>query len=163
MKQTEVWRDVPGFIGVCQASCLGRVRTLRRNGSWLVRSPDTANYPGVSINVKGIKHRRNVHVLVLLAFKGLPPPGHEGAHLDGNRANNRVSNLAWKTHAENCQDRVTHGTQHRGSTIHNARLTADDAVAIRASSDSVAELAEQYDVSINSIHNILKRKTWKHV
>ncbi len=44
-----------------------------------------------------------------------------------------------------------------------AKLTAADVLAIRASKATVLALAEQYDVSDTQISRILKRQAWKHI
>jgi hypothetical protein len=51
-----------------------------------------------------------VHKLVANAFlEPRPSPDHQIRHLDGNRTNNVVTNLAWGTAKENAQDRTLHG------------------------------------------------------
>lgn len=61
---------------------------------------------------------RRVHLLVLEAFRG-PPPSlkHEGAHLDGDKTNNQLPNLAWKLRVENEADKRAHGTAPRGGRV----------------------------------------------
>lgn len=50
-----------------------------------------------------------VHLLVLYTFDTWRPgPEFEGAHHDGNRLNNRLNNLFWKTKEQNTADRVKH-------------------------------------------------------
>lgn len=53
---------------------------------------------------------KQVHHLVLETFTGPRPEGMECRHLDGNPANNALSNLKWGTAHENYLDRVEHGT-----------------------------------------------------
>lgn len=58
--------------------------------------------------------RLYVHRAVMLAFG--PPNAHKLPlirHLDGNPRNNRLSNLAWGTHAENARDREMHKRERR--------------------------------------------------
>lgn len=46
-----------------------------------------------------------LHQLVLSHLVGeRPSPDHISRHLDGNRLNNRLSNLEWSTHGVNCAD-----------------------------------------------------------
>src|SRR5580765_1006210 len=54
--------------------------------------------------------RRKIAHLVLEAFVGLRPLGMVCRHLDGDRNNNNLSNLAWGTPSENVRDSVLHGT-----------------------------------------------------
>lgn len=72
-----------------------------------------------------------VHRLVLRAFVGEPVGGQLARHLDGNPENNRVSNLAWGTPADNGEDAARHGSQ-RGSSNPRSKLTEQDVYAIRA-------------------------------
>jgi hypothetical protein len=46
-----------------------------------------------------------VHRLVLIAFKGDCPNGHECDHIDRNRLNNHIDNLHWVTRSENMMNR----------------------------------------------------------
>lgn len=48
-----------------------------------------------------------MHRLVAYAFLGDPPSSkHEVDHIDGNPANNEVSNLRWVTHSENISNKI---------------------------------------------------------
>jgi hypothetical protein len=54
-------------------------------------------------------HWYPVHLLVLRTFDcERPGPEYEGAHHNGNRQDNRLSNLFWKTKEQNTADRVKH-------------------------------------------------------
>ena len=56
-----------------------------------------------------------VHLLVLYTFEyQRPAPEFEGAHHDGNRLNNKLNNLFWKTKEQNTADRVKHAAQRKG-------------------------------------------------
>lgn len=123
---TEEWRPIPGYDGY-EASDLGRVRSVNRYVTQIGRGgksyrrflvgrilrqsiPD--GYPRV---VPGAKHRgTHVHILVMLAFRGPPPPGYWVAHNDGVKENVRLSNLRYDTPSGNHMDKVKHGTDNRG-------------------------------------------------
>jgi len=50
-----------------------------------------------------------VHLLVLVTFDcPRPGPEFEGAHDDGDRRNNSLNNLFWKTKEQNTADRIRH-------------------------------------------------------
>lgn len=55
-----------------------------------------------------------VHRAVAEAWLGPRPEGLQTRHLNGNNLDNRPSNLAYGTVKENAQDRMAHGTTHRG-------------------------------------------------
>lgn len=62
-------------------------------------------YCHVGLDVGGTNKMRFVHQLVLEVFVGPKPDGMEACHYpDQDKANNRLGNLRWDTHAENMRD-----------------------------------------------------------
>jgi len=166
----EDWRpieDAPGY----EVSSEGRVRSLERidalgrprPGCTLQPSRTPQGYAFVGLWVDGKCKRRTVHRLVLETFVGKKPPKHEARHLNGERTDNRLTNLAWGTRAENYADRVAHGTDARGEKHGNARLTADDVRAIRADPRTQSEIAEDYGLSQSYVSQIRRCVKWRHV
>ena len=172
---TEVWRDIPGYVGSYQASSEGRIRSLCmvhpdqvRSGVRLqkkVLSPGAgyAGRLGVSLCMYGTPKRFQVHRLVLMAFKGMPDGDLDGLHNDGNHLNNRPDNLRWGTHTDNMRDKRIHGTQNEGETSPNAKLTEDAVRAIRLDKRTSRAIASDYGISQVAVVFIKNRKTWKHV
>jgi hypothetical protein len=74
-----------------------------------VQKCPTYGYLTVTLSEKGTTATIKLHRLVLEAFIGPRPQGMVCRHLDGNKLNNRLSNLLWGTPAENAADRVLHG------------------------------------------------------
>lgn len=115
----EEWRPVVGFEGSYEVSDQGRVRSLARlvrgrhwsGTEFMRRVPPCVLRPGgrkkgaqqftVAI---GKGNSRYVHSLVLEAFVGPAPEGHECLHGDGGASNNCLSNLRWGTRSENNVD-----------------------------------------------------------
>jgi len=181
--EVETWLPVIGFEGLYDVSTLGRVRSLpgghRHSKILAPRLPKTPGaYIAVSLHRGGERTRRTVHVLVAAAF--LPPrpsPAHEVRHLDGNRANNRATNLCWGTRKDNSDDRARHGTtaageRHgmygrgvRGGDNGQARLAVAQVRLIRelASTVSQRSLAARFGVTQGVIWRIVHRKAWAHV
>ena len=129
---TEEWRPVVGHEGAYEVSDLGRVRSLSRLitvGNHLQRHTGRVvglrlnrdGYPTVVLAMNGKRDFARVPVLVCEAWHGPRPEGLEVRHLDGTRLNASPENLAWGTHAENCQDTVRHGTHSRASRTHCTR------------------------------------------
>jgi hypothetical protein len=55
-----------------------------------------------------------VHLLVLRTFDcERPGPEFEGAHHDGDRRNNSLNNLFWKTKEQNTADRIRHHAERK--------------------------------------------------
>lgn len=109
----EEWRPIPGFPGY-EVSDQGRVRSTRRYlGSTaphlLVPQADRKGYLRVGPRRGGRKPTKGVHIFVLLAFVGPRPEGMQVRHIDGDPANNLLTNLAYGTPSENQLDQVRHG------------------------------------------------------
>jgi hypothetical protein len=89
-------------------------------------------------------------VLVLTAFAGPCPPGHECCHgPDNNPANDSIDNLRWGTHAENIADKKLHGTMACGERHGRAKLSDAEIAEIRALKGSATQItiAERFGVS----------------
>lgn len=105
---------------------------------------------------------RTVHSLVAEAFIGPRPEGADTRHLDGDRANNHVENIAYGTKRENMADRERHGRTRRGQDNGNARLSNADVDMIRLVYAkrlfSQDQLAVMFGTSQAQVHNIVRFK-----
>lgn len=164
----EQWRIVEGWP--YEVSSQGRVRrTVLYNNS----NPDgsvkcsiskSTGYPSVCMSRGNFKKSFFVHQLVAEAFLGPRPSSrHVVAHADGTRDNNRLENLRWATYEENEADKLVHGTRARGEKIFGCRLTERDVVAIRASNETIDELAPIFGVDRSTIWKVRCNRIWKHV
>ncbi|MBQ2174162.1 MAG: NUMOD4 motif-containing HNH endonuclease [Alphaproteobacteria bacterium] len=111
--ETEIWRVIPEFNGIYLVSNLGNVKkaeitvTTKRRGThtfeekMISQRHDKYGYKCVSLQ-KG-KHRTSytVHSLVAKAFLNKPENATQIDHIDGNKENNKVTNLEWVTAKEN--------------------------------------------------------------
>lgn len=120
-------------------------RVMSKNG--ILKQQRVNGYPVVYLTDRmGFSTLVKVHRLVLEAFVSLCPDGMEAHHKDGDRANNRLENLEWRTHQENMAER---------DGGWNSRWTTDSEVyAIRygrMSGKSLTELAEEHGLSVPGI------------
>lgn len=118
------WRPVAGYEGIYEVSSNGQVRSVSRRGKTRgkilkpqVRKQRNAGHLLLKLRRDGVQKTKTVHQIVAEAFLGRRPEGMQIRHLDGNPANNNVSNLAYGTSSENRLDSVRHGTHN------NARKT----------------------------------------
>lgn len=160
------WRPVDGYSRY-EVSDTGLVRSL-----WAghILKPSIRTKRGrpyaCTVNLKegGLKTFR-IHRLVLRAFVGPCPAGHEGCHNDGNPLNNTLTNLRWGTRASNLADMAVHGTRttppiHRGETHPMATLTDQQVAQIRVwphSRGSDSHLARLYKTSAQTIRRLRLR------
>lgn len=74
---------------------------------------------------------KNIAPLICKAFNGTPKDGYEVSHFDGNKLNNKPSNLIWETRSENHQRKKLHGTDDRGYRNKMSLITKDQLLKIR--------------------------------
>lgn len=113
----EEWHDLG--CGCHEVSTTGSVRSWT-NGKWPGRRPfpfpqKPTPTPAGHLQVRVHGKTRLVHRLVLEAFVGPCPPGHECCHRDGDPSNNCLDNLYWGTRSDNVRDAIQHGTHAQAS------------------------------------------------
>lgn len=121
-------------------------------------------YHSVFLYENGKKQRAPVHRLVLLAWVGPPGENEECRHLNDDKHDNRLENLAWGSRQDNADDRVRNGHSPRGEKAGRAKLTEAQVIEIRekyAAGASSHELAKEYPVSANTIRLIAIGEKWK--
>jgi hypothetical protein len=126
----------------------------------------TSGHYQVSLRWKGKQRRFGVHHLLCLIFYGRRPKKHEARHIDGDPANNRITNLRWGIRKDNAQDQLRHGTLAVGERSGKNKLKESHVREIRrrfSSVGSVNSLAKEFGVSWPTIARIIKRKSWRHV
>jgi hypothetical protein len=123
----ETWKAVVGFEGQYEVSDKGRVRsldcervyerndqysgrliTVRRRHKGRMLRPGRMPSGHLSVAL-GKGNSVCVHVIVLDAFIGPCPPGHESLHRDDVPSNNDLNNLRWGTRSENLHDAIRNG------------------------------------------------------
>jgi hypothetical protein len=110
----EVWKPVVGFEGLYEVSNKGRIRSLKQATPLVMKAKPNSRYAEVKLRRNGQSIMKYVHVAMLEAFVGPCLEGMECRHLNGDRRDNRLANLAWGTYAQNTWDMIHHGTQSRG-------------------------------------------------
>jgi|SRR6516225_5466693 hypothetical protein len=110
----------------------------------------------------------NRATLVCISWHGPKPfDKAEVRHLNDDHVDDRPFNLAWGTHLENMFDAIENDVIKRGQENGNAKLSEYDIFEIRRWYDIglfiQRELAEMFNVSGLTIHQIIARKTWRHI
>ena len=116
----EIWKDIPGYEGLYQASNLGRIRSLNHKtlqtniygtgGKALIEYKGKIlkgwiqNTGYLTVSLKNKKY--SVHRLIAITF--IPNPNNYPIinHKDGNKLNNKVENLEWCTYKHNLMEAI---------------------------------------------------------
>lgn len=181
---TEIWKDITGYEGLYQVSNLGRVRSLDRyvthsrgvvkyirKGCVLKQNTDKGGYKYVGLYKDGKVKYIKVHRLVAQVFLHNPDNLPEVNHIDENKSNNRVDNIEWCSHKQNCN----HGTRNERMSKNKLNYQSYSKPVLQYTKDGqfVAEypsIAEaERNIKLTNIQSVLNgnRKTaggyiWKY-
>lgn len=155
----ERWMTVAGYPKY-EVSDHGRVR----RGSRVLKAGVGSNGYAVVALSAGKPKSVTVHRLVAEAFIGHRPPKHDVCHKDGDKANNRASNLRYDTRSGNEADKALHGSDNRGERCGTNKYPPSVVLGIRqryASGVSARQLAEDNGIPLSTIWGIVRRQTWR--
>lgn len=121
----EIWKNIPGYEGLYEASNQGRIRSVDGKTTSNKRYASRVWKSRVLSPKQSNKSRRNdlrvelwkdgehktllVARLVALAWLGIPDSGMTVNHINGDWLDNRPSNLEWVTLSENIRKGVSSG------------------------------------------------------
>lgn len=97
--QEEKWEPIPSLNGRYEASSLGRIRKVSTGRIRKLKPRNTDGYVAITHWVYGHWAYGYLHRLVYEAFHGELP--EEIDHIDGDKANNAITNLRGCTSEEN--------------------------------------------------------------
>lgn len=173
----EIWKDIEGFEGIYQISNLGNVRSLPRivnrkdgaschkEGKAIKIWKDNHNYSIVFLWLNNKRSCFKVHRLVAKTFIDNPYNKPEVDHIDGNKDNNKISNLRWVTSKENSSNPITYKRKKDNNPKRKVINITENKVF-----KSIKSASEYYNIVHSSICECCKgkRKTagkyeWKYV
>lgn len=120
----EEWKPVIGFEGFYEVSNMGNVRSTDRlvncsrgNGKRLWKGKElkqtvaaTRGYNQISLSKEGVTYKVYVHTLVAKAW--LNGENETVNHKDGNKQNNKASNLEWCSYSDNSKHAYATGLKY---------------------------------------------------
>ena len=161
----EVWEKVPGSEEFYEVSNHGNFARLLHDGRRMRKLNASTVY--LSVSVKSLNGAPQkcfyIHKLVAQVFIGPRPDGLVIRHLDGNRYNNKVTNLAYGSVEKNYADTRKHKTHSREN---NARALLSErcvaAIKFLHAQRLVkqTDLAKAFDVSDSAISAVVNGRNW---
>lgn len=174
----EKWRSIKGYKGYYEVSNRGRIKSLKRTITFVDgrtrRIPErflkltlTRNNLGkpayfvVALCKEHIETQHLVHRLVATAFIPNPESKSDVNHKDGNKQNNRKSNLEWMTKQENEEHAKAIGLKAWGFRNTKCVISQEDIPSIlrRVKKGRIGiqvKIAKEYGVTPCAINDIVK-------
>jgi hypothetical protein len=143
------WLPIGGYEDKYRVSRDGSIWSVKNN-RLLKPYGDTSGYRVVQLCRDGKRIQLRLHRLVASVFIPNPLNLPEVNHLDGDRANNVVSNLEWSTKSDN--GKHAYDVLKRTRTVR--RLTPEQVEEIKNASGSSREIARRLNVSRSSVLRI---------
>lgn len=158
LKQIKFMSSTRYFAGVD-----GHIYTKKQNGFVkLTQYADKQGYLRCCLTVNNKQYRKRVHSLILTTFSGGRLNGFVCRHLDGNKTNNELPNLAWGTQKENVNDCKLHGTTYEGERHYLSKVLDKTVRKVRvmyANGCTQKHISETLGISKYSVHNYVKGKS----
>jgi hypothetical protein len=179
----EIWKIIPDFPNY-RISNTGRVQSrwqkIHYNNDKRLTWALTDNWTDLTIQENqtgkyyyiGLRSEKNetklFYIHRLLAELFIPKPNSNKPlcvrHLDGNKQNNNLTNLAWGTYSENTLDNIRLGVWKNNT---KPKLTPQQVREIRSlkTSNSLTqkEIARQYNVSPMTVSRIVNHVLWRNL
>ena len=151
--ENEVWKDIPRYEGLYQASNLGRIRScartiIRKNkikqqfkGKILSPEDNGNGYLRLILYKNKKKNSEYVHRLIASAFIENYYNCEQINHIDGNKQNNNINNLEWCTKSYNIKEAYRLGLKTAPKTM----------LGIKSYKNHLSKPVNQYDLQGNFI------------
>lgn len=163
----EHWRSIPGWIGY-EVSDLGRVRSRCRCSTHRLLTPYPVGrgylrvtlYKGSRVEQYGVF----VAKLVMLAFVGPCPSGHQINHKNGIKTNNCLKNLEYCTPKQNVEHASSTGLRdNRGENNPHAKLRRAEIEIILSmvyGGEVQQSIGDLFGVSQHHVSRIKAGRSW---
>jgi hypothetical protein len=162
--ENEIWKDIPGYESLYQASNMGVIKSLCYYGhkgkiGYLQPKTNKDGYKCVNLNKNGIRKMYMLQQLIAMAFLDHVPNGREIVvrHKNDIKSDNKLSNLVLGTPRDNSNDyyskierNLPRGV-YKHNNIYKSRASIKGKNTYLGSYKTPAEAAEAYQKALNNI------------
>ena len=178
----EIWKDVQGYgeyDNYYEVSNLGRIRSKDRTtvgkcgrrfpfkGQIIKPCLTRCGYHVLNLRFDGKKQGVLVHRVVVKAFLTPEEGKTQVNHIDGDKTNNKLSNLEWVNASENKLHAIRIGITKpkKGENSTFVKLKDEQVLKIRYEHKDLTqkEIGDLYGVSRATVYMIRKNKIWTHI
>lgn len=157
-------KPIPGFSNYIISNKGVIINT--NNGHVLTPIEDSDDhYYYVMLFRDGEGHKKQIHRLMGTLFLDNPDNLPIVNHKNGDKSDNRLSNLEWVTTSENTKHAFDHGLANPpdGEKNGKSKLSRNEVKRIRKSDKTGKDLAKKYGVSQGMISLIRNNENWTHL
>ena len=159
----EKYIKINGFVNY-EVSNFGNIRNTRTNKKLKPCKFKNSDYLYVDLCLNSKKNRFLIHRLVAEAFLSNTDDKEQVNHKNGDKSDNKVSNLEWNTRSENQRHSIMSGLRTaKGIKNSQSKLNESQVLSIFYNTKKYAEISKEFNISIPTISDIKRGHTWKHI
>lgn len=160
----EIWKDINGYEGLYKVSNLGKV--INSQGRIKSTYVNNKGYCCLSLYKDSKEKHFTLHRLVAETFIPNPNGLEQINHLDGNKLNNRVSNLEWCNQGENYRHGMSnfyysHNENHYFSKLSNEQVRCIPTLLI--SGLTISTVAKILGINNSSLRAIINKVSYREL
>lgn len=99
----EEWKPIIGYEDSYEVSNMGRVKSKQLSKDAILKQHNKGDYMYVYLRKNNKQKNCRIHRLVAEAFIPNPNNLSDVHHIDHDKKNNKLTNLEWLSHADNCR------------------------------------------------------------
>lgn len=163
----EVWKIIPGYKNEYMVSSFGRIKSLKvRKGELKERiiSLNTRKFYKLAVlTIDGKENYKPIHKLVAQNFIPNPKNKPYVNHIDGNKKNNKISNLEWVTASENNLHSFKMGRCRGNKKYTEEQIRKIHLIRRGNGFASYKYISAEMGIPIGTIGNVLRGNVWRKI